>query len=69
MIVGNQYSLEGWTSVNVSQSTGFSMRSEIVDWLKENVKDKYWCQYDESWLTQYWFRKKEDAVMFALRWS
>lgn len=55
----------GWAHVSVPwNKTTDSQAHEIKEWLKENVTGHYKGR-GSTWL----FERKEDATLFALRWS
>lgn len=63
----------GWSDINV-------LKSEVLDWLEENVKDfkggKGWCVGSDTYQSRgdcsslsVFFQRKYDALAFIRRWS
>lgn len=59
-ISGTSYVLQGWTEVII----GRNWRTIPDDWCKQNIKGKYQCLG-----TVWYFKNKEDAAWFILRWG
>ena len=59
----DRYRWMGWTAVSGEH---IAKQHTVDSWCRQNIGD---LQRWERVGCDYWFRRKEDAVWFSLRWS